>query len=229
MSIRPGVTYRPEASTTFAASSAGMSFSTAAILPSKTATSLFPSKPFAGSMTWPPLSSKSYRGNGLLATCALATKTTNNAVDVQIAFAVCRMRTPFDAGNFLFQKPGFAPNWMSRLSSACSPSPKRVLPTKRVTLVLRLIVPRGFTANSDFVAVINIKEAGLASLPCSQSSAVVRLSLQGLHGAEDVKILFARSPFRRGLPVAAGLRCRQKPGRFHPTCAVGPDGSGQGF
>src|SRR6516162_7770860 len=129
-----------------------MSFSTAAILPSKTATSLFPSKLFAGSMTWPPLSSKSYRGNGLLTTCALATKTTNNAVNVQIAFAVCRMRAPFDAGNFLFQKPSFAPNWMSRLSSACSPSPKRALPRERVTLVRRLIVPAEENCSSNVTA-----------------------------------------------------------------------------
>jgi len=34
----------------------------------------------------------------------------------------------------------------------------------------------GFTANADFVAAVNIKEAGLASLACSQSSAEVRPS-----------------------------------------------------
>jgi len=36
----------------------------------------------------------------------------------------------------------------------------------------------GFTANADFVAAVNIKEAGLASLACSQSSAEVRPSCQ---------------------------------------------------
>ena len=36
----------------------------------------------------------------------------------------------------------------------------------------------GFTANADFVAAVNIKEAGLALLACSQSSAEVRPSCQ---------------------------------------------------
>jgi len=36
----------------------------------------------------------------------------------------------------------------------------------------------GFTANADFVAAVNIKEAGLALLACSQSSAEVRPSWQ---------------------------------------------------
>jgi len=39
----------------------------------------------------------------------------------------------------------------------------------------------GFTANADFVAAVNIKEAGLASLACSQSSAEVRPSCQEPH------------------------------------------------
>jgi len=43
----------------------------------------------------------------------------------------------------------------------------------------------GFTANADFVAAVNIKEAGLALLACSQSSAEVGPSRQepteGIH------------------------------------------------
>ena len=59
---RPGVTYSDEASTTRWASEAGMFGATAAILLPVMATSRMPSMLFFGSITWPPLRRRSYRG-----------------------------------------------------------------------------------------------------------------------------------------------------------------------
>lgn len=51
MSIKPGATYIPVASTTCFADDAGMAFATRAIFPSLMATSIFASMEFLGSIT----------------------------------------------------------------------------------------------------------------------------------------------------------------------------------
>src|SRR5437868_14307017 len=60
MSMSPGVTYRPETSTTFNASAAAIAGATAATLPFAMATSRTALMRLRGSMRWPPLRSRSY-------------------------------------------------------------------------------------------------------------------------------------------------------------------------
>src|SRR5262249_22240940 len=60
MSTSPGVTYSPDTSTTLKASAGSMRAATAATLPSAMATSRTALMRFLGSMTWPPLRSRSY-------------------------------------------------------------------------------------------------------------------------------------------------------------------------
>ena len=67
MSTSPGVTNRPDTSTTFLASPAGIVSATRAIFPAVIATSIRRLMSLRGSMTCPPLSSRSYCG------CAHAT------------------------------------------------------------------------------------------------------------------------------------------------------------
>src|SRR5262245_15166490 len=60
-STRPGATYAPDTSTTSRALSRGIAVSTAATRPDANATSRRPSTPEAGSTTWPPVNSRSWR------------------------------------------------------------------------------------------------------------------------------------------------------------------------
>jgi putative transposase len=66
------------------------------------------------------------------------------------------------------------PQNTSRRCPACG----KVSAENRKTQEKFSCVQCGFTANADFVAAVNIKEAGLALLACSQSSAEVRPSCQ---------------------------------------------------
>jgi putative transposase len=66
------------------------------------------------------------------------------------------------------------PQNTSRRCPACG----KVSAENRKTQERFSCVECGFTANADFVAAVNIKEAGLALLACSQSSAEVRPSWQ---------------------------------------------------
>src|SRR5271154_5750793 len=117
MSMRPGVTYRPETSITFPAEAAGVFFSTAAILPPETATSIRSSLLFAGSMTWPPLRRSSYGG-----VCALAAGRRNRvhkAIRQKITFARRGIRGPFGiAERYRGEKGGAATRRATKSRSA---------------------------------------------------------------------------------------------------------------
>jgi putative transposase len=61
-------------------------------------------------------------------------------------------------------------------SALCLIVLRRVSADNRKTQEKFTCIQCGFTAQADFVAAVNIKEAGLALLACTQSSAEVRPS-----------------------------------------------------